>query len=180
MFDDDYATVYCTDYAVVSFTDFLLYYLDHIWVSICTQRYITGDIIHIHVYTIICYIFICKMLFRAWNYSINTHTGNAAKIISEVGEITDTKLHPESYLKDLPSCKTNNAFQQFSRDKCLTSVVLPLIVSFSLLIAADSSRRQHPLPTLCCLWTLVIVINDPVNKGYLCLNGLNWKQHLLL
>lgn len=30
MFDDDYATVYCTDYAVVSFTDFLLYYLDHI------------------------------------------------------------------------------------------------------------------------------------------------------
>lgn len=113
-------------------------------------------------------------------FNKHTHTGNAAKIISEVGEITDTKLHPESYLKDLPSCKTNNAFQQFSRDKCLTSVVLPLIVSFSLLIAADSSRRQHPLPTLCCLWTLVIVTNDPVNKGYLCLNGLNWKQHLLL
>lgn len=84
-------------------------------------------------------------------FNKHTHKGNTAKRISEVGEITDPKLHPESYLKDLPSCETINAFQQFSRDKCLTSVVLPLIVSFSLLIAADSSGRQHPLPTPCCL-----------------------------
>lgn len=148
MFDDDYA---------VSFTDFLLYYLEHRSKHMSTYYWRYNCIyilnIYLNMYYMLCFhIKVAVPYLKLFNKHTKTHRSNTAKKISEVGEITDSKLHPETYQKDLPSCKANNAFQhQFSRDKCLTSVVLPLIVSFSLLNAADSSRRQHPLPTLCCL-----------------------------